>query len=386
MEEPDTTAAPGRPAVMDQAALDNTVGHIRNLGAAGAHLSVARNAQVAESCQGWLQTFTDNRVCAPRGLSTDAVYDLGSVTKVFATTAMLMTLAARERLDMDLPVHRLLPGFAHESTLTDLLQHRAGLWEWWPTYVGTNDALEALQVVCDLPLRYRPRTARHYSDLGFMLLGRVVERVVGLSLSDAFCELVTEPLGLDDVWYAAPPPTRSAVPTSPGDRNERRMLRTGQPYPVGVSLGDFTRWRRQVLVGEVNDGNAFHAFGGAAGHAGLFASVSGLQAFGRALLRAADGEGPWGRALVERFWAPGPDAGQALGFRSWASRVGSCRARYVGHTGFPGIAVGVLPEHDVSVVLATNRLHVLGNPASFTPMWRTAMHAVHTAMHHQEGR
>jgi CubicO group peptidase (beta-lactamase class C family) len=136
-----------------------------------------------------------------------------------------------------------------------------------------------------------------------------------------------------------------------------------------------------VLVGEVNDGNAFHAWGGTSGHAGLFAPVDDLLTAGTVWLRALDGGGPVGAATVRRFLEPGDDPGQALGFRRWRSAVAGCEVDVFGHTGFPGVAVGIVPAHSAVVVLGTNRLHVDGPPRDTEPMWLAALAAAHTSLH-----
>ncbi|MGH3380591.1 MAG: serine hydrolase, partial [Actinoallomurus sp.] len=155
------------------------------------------------------------------------------------------------------------------------------------------------------------------------------------------------------------------------------MLDTGRPYPVGISSSEFRGWRARVRLGEVDDGNAYHAFGGVAGHAGLFGRARDLLVFGRRVLSALHGEGPWRGATVRRFLDVGPDTGQALGFRAWP--VGGCATPAYGHTGFPGVAFAVLPSHGAVVALLTNRLHTPTPPppAPFEPHWLRILDAVH---------
>ena len=148
------------------------------------------------------------------------------------------------------------------------------------------------------------------------------------------------------------------VATSLGDGYERRMVDSGSPYPVTADSRDFDGWRTRTLVGEANDGNCWHAFGGVAGHAGLFTTVPDLLRFGRALLASLAGEGPWSADVVREFCRPGRDPGQALGFRVAAGAAGPV----VQHPGFPGAHLGVLPESARVVVLLTNRLHTPGEP------------------------
>jgi CubicO group peptidase (beta-lactamase class C family) len=143
------------------------------------------------------------------------------------------------------------------------------------------------------------------------------------------------------------------------------MIRSGVPYPVSGSVEDFDRWRSHTLVGEVNDGNAFHAFGGVSGHAGLFTTAEDLLRLATGLLRGLDGDGPLRRATVRRFLTPGRDPGQALGLRIWRSDSGPA----YGHTGFPGVAFALLPDRDAAVAMITNRLHTPGPPRPTEDMW-----------------
>lgn len=289
-------------------------------------------------------------------MTADTSFDLGSVTKVVGTTTMLMSLVSSGRLSLS-------------RDLEVLLRHRAGLWEWWPLYACPGDPLDAVRA---LPLRYEADSGRHYSDLGFMLLGSVISSVTGLGLAESFTSLVSGPFGLSETSYAGPAGTAVAA-GQVGDEIERRMVRTGQPYPVPVAVEAFTGWRSGVLAGSVGDGNAFHCFDGVAGHAGLFSTASDLLRWGRGLLASSAGAGPLDAEVVERFWAAGPDDGQRLGFRSRS--LGRCTAYE--HPGFPGAGVAVVPSHAATVVLLTNRLHRPGAPPPFEPWWAAVLDDVH---------
>jgi serine-type D-Ala-D-Ala carboxypeptidase len=305
------------------------------------------------------------------GLEPDTIFDLGSITKVAVTTALVMVLVERGELDLDAPAATWLPGVDERITPTHLLTHRAGLWEWWPVYFSAREPSAAIAFVCSLELRYPVGAGRHYSDLGFMLLGEIVRRVAGEELDALARREVFEPLGMRDTGYRPAASLRPRIaPTSHGDAIERRMLATGEPYPVPLDPAAFGGWREHTLHGEVNDGNAHHAFGGVAGHAGLFSTARDLVAFGEALL---DGGGVWSRATVQRFMREPFDPGQGLGF--WTRRLQEATGRAVGfgHSGFPGTELAVVPEDDLVVVLLTNRLHVAGEPQPIAPLWREAL-------------
>jgi CubicO group peptidase (beta-lactamase class C family) len=149
------------------------------------------------------------------------------------------------------------------------------------------------------------------------------------------------------------------------------MIDSGSPYPVPVSVDSFTGWRTHVLVGEAGDGNCWHAFGGVAGHAGLFTTASDLLRFGRGVLSSLADEGPWSAAVVEEFLRPGRDAEQALGFR--VQQVGT--STVVGHPGFPGVRLGIIPALRRVVALMTNRLHTRGEPRTIDVEWSQLLDA-----------
>jgi CubicO group peptidase (beta-lactamase class C family) len=304
---------------------------------------------------------------APRPVSPGTRFDLASVSKI-VTTLAVMRLRSAGALDLDAPVRSLLPVFAGGAkdavTVRALLLHRAGLWEWWPLYTRAEDGdgvlgdpAAAVARAAALPLRYPPDSGRHYSDLGFQLLGAIVTTVCGTDLRTAVADLVTGPLGLRATGYG-PVASPDVAVTSHGDAWERRMIATGEPYPVPVRSVPATRdhWLR----GEVNDGNAHHAFGGAAGHAGIFATAAETARLGEVMFGGRPG---WPPEVVAEFSAPGPDAEQALGWRRTEVPVpGGGTVTVLGHPGFTGTELSVAPALGLSWALLTNRLHPGSKP------------------------
>ncbi len=315
------------------------------------------------------------RLADPVPMTPATAFDLASVTKVMATTFAVMLLADRGDLDVDAPVRRYLPDFRGGGrdgiTLRHLLTHTAGLQQWVPTYYHASEADGAYAYVRDLPLGWPVGEGRHYSDLGFMVLGRVVERVAGKPLDAFLQEELYGPLGLRDTGFrrrapdaaaegaagAAPSaPSRPAGPfaaTSHGNPYEHRMVHDSTfGYLINGDPHAWDGWRRHTLVGEVNDGNAWHGWGGVAGHAGLFATARDLSALLQLLLDRGERAGR--RYLrpetVDAFLTPAVE-GQALGWQvpSYAP-PGS-----FAHTGFTGTWVLGVPSRGLSVVLLTNR-------------------------------
>jgi CubicO group peptidase (beta-lactamase class C family) len=150
--------------------------------------------------------------------------------------------------------------------------------------------------------------------------------------------------------------------------------------PQAYAATEVCPWRQRVLVGEVHDENAW-AMGGVAGHAGLFATAAAIGRFAQALVAAAAGQSDWlPAALVRQSWQryPGvPDSTRALGWDTptpGRSSAGDYIAPHaVGHLGFTGCSLWIDPEHQVTVVLCTNRVHPTRQATGITRL-RPAVH------------
>lgn len=325
----------------------------------------------------------DGHVPLPMEVQTS--FDIGSITKILATTAGFMRLIDRGEVSLDDQVCRYLSEWLGtekaEITIRDLFLHRSGLWEWRPLYIHSEDPVEALLQIASIPLRYSRNVARHYSDFGFIALGQIMVKITGAGMEAAVNDLVLQPLHLENTRFASPTSLKSVAATSFGDAIEKEMVASKIPYPVPENANDFNGWRERILVGEVNDGNAFHVFSGVSSHAGLFSNTEDLLTFGELMIASAKGEGPYSKGIIEEFLTTGPDAGQQLGFRSWTHTVDGCTTEYFGHTGFPGTALAFSPSHDCVAVLMTNRLHAQGVPVSTELLLQPFINFAHQKLH-----
>ncbi len=335
-----------------------------------------------------IAAFGDRQVFgvdSPLSMDPRTFFDLGSITKVLATTAGIMRLVDTGVLSLDDLASKFLSEWAgtekDEITVRDLLLHRSGLWEWRPLYIHDRDPSNAMRRLSEIPLRYSVNAGRHYSDLGFISLGQILVRIMGEELKASINDLVLRPLQLSETKFATPVTRTSVAATSFGDSIEKEMVISKIPFPVPEEVADFGRWREHILVGEVNDGNAFHVFDGIAGHAGLFSTADDLLTFGEIMNASFRGEGPYSQKIAQEFLTTGPDLGQQLGFRSWSHTYRGCTAEFFGHTGFPGIALGFSPSHDCVVALMTNRLHVRGIPSPTELLWQPFLESTHQKLH-----
>lgn len=289
---------------------------------------------------------------SPLLMNQNTNFDLASLTKIIATTSSIMALVEEGSLDVDDMVGKFLPAWKTSEkqaiTLRHLLQHRAGLMEWRPFYVSASGPDFVHELIATTPIRYGIDEARHYSDLGFIALGKVITTVTGKDLIESIDELVLGKLPLRSMQFATARDMDNVAATSRGDQFERVMVESKAPYHVVENAQDFDGWRKHVLSGEVNDGNAFHLFEGASSHAGLFSDTEDLLLYCDSLLNSQN---------FEYFTADGVDADFHLGFKSWVDIHGSCTARFYGHTGFTGVALLVSPAHESAMTMLTNRLH-----------------------------
>jgi CubicO group peptidase (beta-lactamase class C family) len=252
-------------------------------------------------------------------------FDLASLTKVIATTPMILQLADRGALDLDSPLTDAIPDLrqydplgAAERRITfrDCLAHRTFLPAVEPIYTLDGDPARLRAYVLQ---REWPQGPAVYSDINFILLGIAIERLIGAPLS-------AWPLG-SELGYRAQGP---AVAT------------------------ELCTWRGRVLKGEVHDENAF-ALGGAAGHAGLFGTIDGVLDFAQSLL---DGSGASQAALVamRERQTGNRTCGWERRFPGWPGGD-ACSDETIGHTGFTGTGLWIDFERRLAWTLLTNRVH-----------------------------
>jgi CubicO group peptidase (beta-lactamase class C family) len=310
------------------------------------------------------------------GAGVDTIYDLASVTKVAVTAPLLMSLVEDGTVRLDQPVAVWLPEWSNSPfaavTMRMLLAHRSGLWEWRPVYMHSSDTDRSIAFAASTQPRYAPGAGHHYSDLGLMLAGEVVRRARQGSLVELARDRLFKPLGLETMGFNPPRSLRKQIaPSSRGDAYEERMVATGEPYPIPEVGQAFEGWRRHTLVGEVNDCNAHHAFGGEAGHAGLFGSARELARLGEALAGAQ----LTSAATLQSFLDEPYDPGQGLVFRT--GRLLGRRTFW--HAGFTGTRWLCCPDLELVVVLLTNRLMRPGEPLPLDDVWATVLTAVAAA-------
>lgn len=306
--------------------------------------------------------FTDCFSAAGRYGEDDAekvdektIFDLASLTKPIVTLPAILLLMEKGKISWNEPLSSLLEISVSSAfrrvDLSLLLCHRAGFRahrDYWKELIHIEPEHRKKRVLetiaADQPV-YEPGSRHLYSDLGYILLGLIIEKKSGLSLDEFWHRHIAEPFGVEKMLFFG----------SQIENEERNRI---------VSTG-FCRWSGEPLIGRVHDDNC-RALGGVAGHAGLFGSAEGLLNMCKRYLELYHGRGcetPFSTDIFRRACQPAGDNGDVewtYGFNR-PSPTGSSSGRHfstksIGHLGFTGVSFWIDMKKWVIVCLLTNRV------------------------------
>ncbi len=270
-------------------------------------------------------------------VQANTIFDLASVTKVVATTTMAMLLYERGLLDLDASATSILYEFRQPAvTVRQLLAHSSGLPAYFKLFETARNRRDLLHAARNTPLDHAPGTHAEYSDIGFILLGKILERLAHEPIESFFRREIAAPLNLRHTGFNPPPGLATEIPPTEDDRT----------------------FRLRLIQGEVNDENAY-VMGGIAGHAGLFASAPDVARFAECMLR---GGAPILKPETVELFTRRQDSpngtSRALGWDTPSHPSSSGHhfsSRSFGHLGFTGTSLWIDPDRQLSVTLLTNR-------------------------------
>ena len=323
-------------------------------------------------------------------VSPSTIYDLASLTKPLATVTALVLLMQKGRCQLDDYVADHLSECAStcigSATIRHLLTHSSGLPGWRGFYeqVRPDGAISSsagereqakramLHLIQSEAPVYERGTRSLYSDLGFMVLGFIIERISGQSMSEYFLDHIVCPLGKPQVGFILPGQHRALPNRLDADMG-------------GIAPTEIDRWRGHLLCGEVHDQNAA-ALGGEAGHAGLFGTVDAVLAISGEWLGAYHGRGTiLDRAMVHEFTRRQKLEGSSSWALGWDTpsvpSSAGCHfaAQSFGHLGYTGTSLWIDPMRELEVVLLSNRVH----PSSRNEAIREFRPAIHDLVYQE---
>ena len=310
----------------------------------------------------------------------DTIYDLASLTKPLITALLVMRLVERDVLELEAPLARYVDEFRgkgkREVTLTQLLSHTSGLPNWRPLYFEAQTRADVPAAIARILLEPRALAESKdviYSDLNYVLLGFVLERVTGERLDRLAEQEIFEPLGLRRTMFNPPASLlREIAATERGQEFElsnaiadARTRSWGDSAALSASAYrnaglSQARWRKNVIWGEVHDGNA-NFMGGVAGHAGLFSTARDVFRMANQFLQGSELLKPDSLALFTSNLTPGCATSRSI---AWIlAETPDCSAgpalpsTAFGHNGFTGTSIWIDPDKRRVFVLLTNRVH-----------------------------
>src|ERR1700752_3749229 len=314
--------------------------------------------------------YTDalgNSVVEPYRIANkiDTVYDLASLTKPLVTTLLCARRIELGELTLDSSVSHYLPEFDRTDkqmiTVRELLTHTSGLPAWRPLYILTEDEPErAAGAIANLDLEYKPGTRVVYTDLGFIALGILLERMSHQQIAELAKHEIFEPLNLKQTFFNPEIALQTGI----------AACETGNTYEADMckqtNAGVYANSRQRLIWGEVHDGNAYF-LGGAAGHAGLFSTASETFLIAQQFLSDSTKLlAPQTCKLFRENMTPGLEEARSIGWQLAATKdstgVFDLPPDSFGHNWFTGTGVWIDPNQRRVFILLTNRTHAHALP------------------------
>lgn len=292
--------------------------------------------------------------------TTDTIYDLASLTKVVVTGLICAKLIENNELGLTDPVAKYFEGFGSDErrqiTIRHLLTHSSGLRAWLPFYLLSNDRSGIPEVISGEPLANPTGSIVVYSDLNFLILTFMIERIFGKTIDLVAKELIFDPLRLNKTCFNPPPGLRPMIAAC----EKGNLFEKNTCLEMGYEIGEF-RFRDEVVWGEVHDGNC-HFMNGISGHAGLFSTAVETFRIARQFLSGrSEILRPETCDLFRTNGTPGLNETRSLAFQLAASPESTASKALApdsfGHLGFTGTSLWIEPETERIFILLTNRTH-----------------------------
>jgi CubicO group peptidase (beta-lactamase class C family) len=309
----------------------------------------------------------------------DTIYDLASLTKPLITGMLCARRIEAGELTPDSSVSHYLPEFdrpdKHMITVRELLTHTSGLPAWRPLYIlAENEPERTLGVIANLDLEYKPGSRVVYSDLGFITLGFLLERMTGQRFAEIARHEIFQRLNLQRTFFNPEAALQTGI----------AACETGNAYEQNTSnetkAGEYHNWRQAVIWGEVHDGNAYF-LGGSAGHAGLFSTArETLELADQFLARQTILLKPETCSLFRTNMTVGLEEARSIGWQLAATKDSTAGpdlpSDSFGHTGFTGTSCWLDPREERVFILLTNRTHARALPFANINSVRRQFHSL----------
>jgi len=302
----------------------------------GAHYAYITKDELKTDFVGYKQIYpTKEALCG------DEIYDVASLTKVIATTTLVMKLVEMKKITLETKISSILDRYKHPKTnIRDLLSHQSGLPADVPKIRTVKDKIDLMNIIYDMDIQYEPQTKVVYSDVGFILLGKIIEKLFDMPINEAAEQYIFKPLGMLDSTYR--PESTRVAPTEDHDDS----------------------FSKGLLKGKVHDEKSY-LLDGLAGHAGLFSTVYDIGLFIQSILK---GQFVLNKTLTNELFKPvitddslGYKVTRTLGYlKPYPNSIAGDKHDFdhtIGHTGFTGCHMFIDMKNEIGFVLLSNAVH-----------------------------
>jgi CubicO group peptidase (beta-lactamase class C family) len=318
-----------------------------------------------------------------RGATPETIYDLASLTKPLVTGLLCARLVQSGELNLGSVIASYLPEFHRPdkklTTVRQLLTHTSGLPAWRPLYIIANGEQDAtIEAIANQPLAYEPGERVVYSDLGFVVLGFLLQKLTGSQFDSLAERDIFDQLKLQRTCFNPSPALRTAVAASESGNNYERDM-----CEHDTELPGYSNWRSRCIWGEVHDGNA-HFLGGAAGHAGLFSTAGEtLHLANQFVGRLSEMLSKETCQLFRQNLTEGLNEARSFGWQLAVTKEStagpSLPPEAFGHTGFTGTSCWIDAAGERVYILLTNRTHSRSLPFANINQVRREFHTLAAA-------
>ena len=343
----------------------------------GAVIQVKKgNEVILKKAYGYAQIkdFNNNILVNLEKTSINHLYDIASLTKVVGTTTSVMLLVDAGKINVEDKVGKYIQGFNRpdkkDITIRHLLTHTSGLYDWYPLYYRCKTKQETFKFIEELPLKFPVGEGRHYSDLGFTILGEIIEKISNKPLHIFMEENIFRPLKMNNTTYRPNDTGRKLkiAATSHGNPYEKRMIEDSTLGFMIKSIdpNSWNAWRQYTLKGEVNDGNTWYANEGVSGAAGIFSTIDDIQTLVDILKNGGkNGKKQFIAEKTIQLFLKKDKFKNGLGWMmdNQNAFMKDAGEGSFGHTGFTGTSISVVPNQNISIVLLINRQNVGLSPS-----------------------
>ncbi len=312
----------------------------------GAQIAVVVGGSLIASRGFGTQTYDS----ASPSVTTETIYDIASLTKVLAAVPVTMKLIAQKKLSLQHTVNQFFPEFTgkgkEEVTIRHILTHSSGLPGYYQFFLDNqiNSKEDILHYILNVELKEKPGSSYEYSDLGFILLSAIIEKVSKRPLEKLTQSWLYNPLGMEHTRYLPP----------------KEWISNLAPTELD------TIYRQRLVHGEVHDENT-HLMGGVSGHAGLFSTAEDIAKYTQMWVDGGvwNGKRMFNEVQVREFTTVQEmpiDSDMALGWDTPSQSGKSIAGDFFtkgsfGHLGFTGTSLWIDPNQGIVIVLLTNRVH-----------------------------